>query len=312
MSSQLDLRAVGPRLVLAGAILTTVALAALLGRVGADSQWLAALGHVIAARGSVPAGVPFAFAPTGHWPNALVLAELIFAGLEQTLGDRGLMLAQLLAVAGAMTILARDARAGGAEPVGTAGSLLLVALGALPSLAIARVQMFSLALFPVLVALLRAETRSPSNRVWLAVPLLAAWSNLHGAALLGLGIVFAYLTFQRARQAPLQSVAVGTACALALCLTPAGLRTVGYYGGVLTNLAAQRGEGMWGPLSLLAPLDVVMAAAALLLAYRAWRARMTLWETLIAIVLVGLTVKAGRDGVWLLFFVAGPAARTLP
>src|SRR5580704_12125037 len=132
-----------PAMPVAAAVTAIVAVAALLATVGADARWLAALGHVIVQRGSIPSGVPFAAAPTGHWPNALVLAELVFGGLERALGDRGLMLAQLLTVAGAMTILARDARAGGAKPAGICAALLLAALGALPSLAIARVQMFS-------------------------------------------------------------------------------------------------------------------------------------------------------------------------
>jgi hypothetical protein len=311
VSRPLDLARIGPQAALACTVLLVVALSALLARVGADAGWLAALGHVIAQRRSVPAGVPFAFAPTGHWPNALVLAELIFAGLESTLGDRGLMLAQLIAVAGAMAILARDAREGGAEPFGTGAALLLVALGALPSLAIARVQMFSLILFPALVVLLRTETRGPSSRIWLAVPLLALWSNLHGAALLGAGTLLVYLVFSRARRRPVESLAVGAASIVALCLTPAGLHTVGYYAGVLTNLAAQRGEGMWGPLSLSAPLDVVTAVVGVWLAHRAWRARMPRWEVAMAVVLVILTVKADRDGVWLLFFLAAPAARAM-
>jgi hypothetical protein len=159
VSRQTDFSRIGPNLVLAAAVVVILAFAALLGRIGADAQWLAALGHVIATRHAVPAGVPFAAAPTSHWPNVLVLAELIFNGLERTLGDRGLMLAQLLAVAIAMTVLARDARASGAAAAGIGAALLLAAVGAMPSLAIARVQLFSLALFPVLVALLRAQTR---------------------------------------------------------------------------------------------------------------------------------------------------------
>ena len=42
-----------------------------------------------------------------------MLAELVFNGLEGALGDRGLMLAQLLAVGIAMAVLARDARGAG-------------------------------------------------------------------------------------------------------------------------------------------------------------------------------------------------------
>jgi len=103
------------------AVAIVVGLAALLATVGSDAQWLAALGHSIVAHDAIPKGVPFAVAPTGHWPNVLVLAELIFEGLEAALGDRGLMLAQLLAAAFALWMLARDAGDGGAEPAGIAG-----------------------------------------------------------------------------------------------------------------------------------------------------------------------------------------------
>jgi hypothetical protein len=288
-----------------------VALAALLAKIGADAQWLAALGHVVATRHSIPAGVPFAAAPTAHWPNVLVLAELVFNGLERTFGDRGLMLAQLAAVGGAMTILSRDARAGGAGPAGVSVALLVAAIGALPSLVIARLQMFSLVLFPIVVMLLRAEARHPSWRIWLVVPLLALWSNLHGAALLGLAVVLAYLLLVRLRQQPLTAVCAGLASLLALCLTPALAGTVSYYHGLLTNVAAQRGEGMWGPLSLHAPLDLVLIAAGLALTVRAWRARPQLWEWAVAAALLLATIEASRNGLWLLFFLAPPAARAM-
>lgn len=307
----MDLGRLRPELVLGAAIAAVLALAALLSRVGADAGWLAALGHVITVRDGVPAGVPFAAAASGHWPNPLVLAELIFNGLEGALGDRGLMLAQLLCVAAAMSILARDAARGRGEPIGIAAALLLVAVGALPSLAIARVQMFSLVLFPALAALLRAETRTPSRRIWLAVPLLALWSNLHGAAVLGAGMLILYLVLERGRREPRLAVSIGVAGILALCATPAGVRTVAYYAGVLTNLAAQRGQGLWGPLSLSSPLDVILVLAGLLLAYRAWRAHPHRWEVAMGAVLVLLTIRADRDGVWLLFFLAIPAARRL-
>lgn len=296
---------------LATTIALIVALAALLGRIGADAQWLAALGGVIAHRHTIPTGIPFAAAPTGHWANALVLAELVFAALERGFGDRGLMLAQLLAVVVAIVIVARDARAGGAEPIGTSGALLIAALGALSSLTIVRVQLFSLVLFPLLVALLRAQTRSPSLAIWWTVPLLALWSNLHGAALLGLGLVLAYLVLERGCRQPWLSVAVGLGSVLALALTPALARTADYYHGVLTNLAAQRGEGMWGPLSLGSLLDLLLLAAALILGRRLWRAHAARWELAVAVVLAGLTVTAARDGVWLLLFLVAPAARTL-
>ena len=293
------------------AVAIILALAAVLATVGADAQWLAALGNSIVAHGSIPKGVPFAALPTSHWPNVLVLAELIFHGLEAAFGNRGLMLAQLVAVAVAMWVLARDAAEGGAEPAGIAVALLLAGIGALPSLAIARVQLFSIALFPVLLALLRSQYRRPSRRIWLVVPLIALWSNLHGAALLGEAIVLAYLLLSRFRQERGGSLALAGTSVAALFLTPALWRTAAYYHGVVTNVAAQRGDGMWSGLSLSAPLDVVLLLAALALAFRLLRSRLALWEWCVTAALAVLTVQAARNGVWLLFFLVAPAARSI-
>lgn len=260
-------------------IAAIVALSALLATIGTDARWLVALGHVIFKTGSIPSGIPFAAAASGHWSNSLVLAELVFEALEWGQGDRGLMIAQLVAVGIAMTALARDATSAGAGGRSTSRTLAIVALGAATSLVIVRVQLFSLALFPVVCAMLRADARNPSRRIWLVVPVLALWSNLHGAALLGLAVVLGYLALSRLRRDPRLAVAVALAACASLLLTPAGIGTIGYYHGLLTNVAAERGEGMWGVLSLSAPFDVILICAALALAFAARRARPALWSS---------------------------------
>jgi hypothetical protein len=278
-------------------------------RVGADGRWLAALGSTIWSHGSIPTGVPFAWASTAHWANSLVLAELIFHGLEAALGDRGLTLANLLAVGACFGILAADARAGDARSGSIASAMALAALGALPSLAVARVQLFSLVLFPALLWLLRSDARNPSNRIWWALPLLALWSNLHGAALSGLAVLFAYLALCRYRHGRLTALAVGVGALIALCVTPAGIRTIDYYHGLLTNVAAARGAGQWAPLGT-SPFDFVLIACVLLLALRLRHRRPAVWELAVMLGLAVLTVKAARDGVWLLLFMIAPASRT--
>lgn len=275
--------------------------------VGADARWLAALGQIIVHRGSIPAGVPFATASTGHWVNGLVLAELIFHGLESAFGDRGLAVANLVAVAVCFSIVARDARAGGARAMGIVTALVVATIGALPSLAVARVQMFSLVLFPAMVALLRAEQRRPSARIWLALPLLALWSNLHGAALAGLAVLFGYLALSRFRQQRWTAVGVAVGALVAMSITPAGIATIDYYHGLVTNVAAQRGAGQWAPL-FGSGFDWVLVGAVLLLLFRASRRLPALWELIVAAGLAVLTVKAARDGVWLLLFLVAPAA----
>ena len=71
-----------------------------------------------------------------------------------------------------------------------------------------RAQLFSLPLFAACVLLLRSESRAPSNRIWLLVPLFALWGNLHGAVLTGAAVAGAYLIFERARHRPGESIAV--------------------------------------------------------------------------------------------------------
>jgi hypothetical protein len=191
---------------------------------------------------------------------------------------------------------------------GTCQSLLLVVLGAFTSFTVARVQMFSLVLFPLLLVLLRADQREPSRRIWLVLPLLALWANLHGTALAGLAILYLYLSFSLARQNPARAGGLAVMSLVAMCVTPAGLRTLDYYYGLTTNLAAQRGVGLWAPLGTGA-LDLILVVVAIWLGVRAWRAaRPPLWELVAALILLVLTIKAARNGVWLLFLLAAPAA----
>lgn len=295
---------------LAFSVVLILAVAALVGRVGSDARWLAALGRLIVLHRSIPAGIPFAADASSHWPNAPVLAELIFHWLEQAMGDRGLMVAQLLALAVALVVLIADARSGGAQAPGTSRALLLAGLSSISALAVARAQLFSLALFPVLCWLVRSEARHPSNRIWLAVPLLALWSNLHGGALVGLAVLEAYLLLGRVRTQPVVAVLLAAAAAAALCATPALLHTLSYYRGVLTGEAVGSGEGLWAPLSLGSPLDVlfILCAAGLLVQF--WRARADRWEQVVALGLLVMAIQASRNGLWLALFLVPPAARS--
>ena len=78
----------------------------------------------------------------------------------------------------------------------------VVLLGSLPAVVVTGFSLFSLALFPLLLVLLEVDSRAPSRRIWLAVPLVLVWGNLHGAVLAGLGLLGAYLVFSRGRRDP--------------------------------------------------------------------------------------------------------------
>ena len=295
--------------VLVGCFVT--ALCALLATVGADADWLAALGREIAHSWSIPGGVPFAAASSAGWHNVPVLGELIFHALQAAFGTRGLVLAQLAAVVACLWLLSADLRRGVVADAPAALVLILTAFAAAPALLIVRSQLFSLALFPVLVLLLREEARRPSRRVWLLVPLTALWSNLHGGVLLGVAVAGAYLVFARARQEWRVAVGVLAGMVVALFATPALAQTADYYRGVIGSQAASHGEGMWRPLSLAAPFDVVFLVVAIPLVVLALRSKPALWEVVVTAGLAVTAVRASRNEVWLALFIAVPAARAL-
>jgi len=288
-----------------------VAFSALVAGIGADARWLAALGGEIAQLGRIPGGIPYAAAPSIGWENVPVLGELVFHALEGLAGDRGLLLAQALAVACALGLTATDMRRAGVADSPSALCLLLAAVASAPALLVVRAQLFSLALFPLLVLLLREEARSPSRRIWLLVPLVALWSNLHGGVILGLAVAGCYLIFARLRQQPAVALGVLAASGAALLVTPALLGTLTYYRGVLGSEAAARGEGMWSPLSVSRPFDVAFLVAGAPLVLLALRSKPHVWEFVALAGLGAAALQSGRNGVWLALFAATPAARTL-
>ena len=156
--------------------------------------------------------------------------------------------------------------------------------------------------------LLRAQTRAPSAGIWLLVPLFALWANLHGGVLVGAAVACVYLIVHRLRHEPLVALSVLCFSAAALFATPSLLDTGDYYRGVLRSAAAESGEGLWAPLSPAAPFDLVFIVVSIVILGLAVRSRPRLWELVALAGLVAMTAHVGRNGVWLVFFAAAPAA----
>jgi hypothetical protein len=281
------------------------ALSASVAAVGADARWLAALGAVVARAGHIPSSIPYAAAPSREWVNVPVLGELVFHGLWALDGDKALVVAQAVAVAATLMLVLRDMRAAGASDTASAIVLVSIPFATASSLFVVRAQMFSLPLFALLVLLLRSDARLRTRRIWLLVPLVAVWSNLHGAVLAGLAVATIYLLFQR------RAFAVLVAAWAALFATPAFLHTGDYYWTVLHSEPAASGFGLWAPLSWHNPLDVLFVAVAVPLTVLAVRARPRRWE-LVALTFLALSsIHVARNSIWLILFVAAPAAARL-
>jgi hypothetical protein len=278
-----------------------------IGVIGGDLPWLVPLGAVVAS-GHVPDSVPAAAAPTAGWHDALAGAQLLLWTVYHHLGGRGLVGLQALAAA-----VGFGATAVGVRRQSTAGSALLVCVvvlvGSASAVLVARLSLFSLALFPLLVLLVQEDARAPSRRVWLAVPLLALWANLHGMVLAGLALLGVYLVVVRARREPLLVVSLLGASLLAVFATPELWHTPLYYRDVFENLAAVRAVGLWAPLGL-GPFDVLYVLAAVVL-FALSRGRLQAWEWVVCVSLALDSVRTARVGLLLLLVLAYPAGRAL-
>ncbi|GAC1440598.1 MAG: hypothetical protein NVS3B26_10250 [Mycobacteriales bacterium] len=299
----------------AGVLSLTLALlivaASELAIIGGDAEWLNAMGKIIVDTGHIPAGVPYAATASNGWPNVPALAELAFYAAARLDGDRGLLMLQVLAVLGSLLAISTDARRAGASQAGTATALVLLGAGGATGLLIIRVQLFSLVLFPVLLLILRLDRSRCTSRLWLAVPLLALWSNLHGAVLIGYGVTATYLLTDRRKRTPIAAVGMLAACTVALCATPSLWRTPLYYRGLVLNESAQQSTGLWARLSLSSPFDVTLLLVLALFALGVWRARPAFWEVIAIVELAFLTANAARSGLWLLLLAAPTAAAGL-
>lgn len=294
-----------------GAVAGLAAVLASTGLIGADALWLISLGREVADL-HLPGSIPWATAPTSGWHDVPALGQLVFYAADQALGGyRGLLVAQALAAVIGFGALARGLVR--EAPVGAVVAVSAVVLaGSLSAVVVVNDSLYSLALFPVLLALIEAESRRPGRRLWLSVPLIALWGNLHGEVLTGWALLACYLLFDRARREPWIAAGVIGAATLALFLDPVLISTPDYYRGVFASAPARRATGLWEPLHL-GGIDLLAIGAAIVLlglAVVAFR-RVRLWE---AVALVGLalaSIEVARSATWFLFVAAYPAARAL-
>jgi len=272
-------------------------------RIGADCLWLVALGDHIRETGSIPRGVPFAAAPTDDWHNPIVAAELLFSLIHE-LGPAALPVFQVSVVTVTLLIIAASARRRGAADPAVAAVLVIVMLGSLPALLLVRLQTLSLIPFVLLLELLRSEHRRQTRAIYAVPVLVAIWTNLHGAVLVGVAITGVYLVVSRVRQRPWETIGVGCLTLAALLVTPAGWRTALYYVSAVDNEAARQGTGLWGRPKLDDPFDLLLILTCVMLVLLAVKAKPPLWEGLALAALCAGTGLAARHGVWLVLAAA--------
>ena len=239
------------------------------------------------------------------WVDEQWLAQLGFYGLWSVGGITLAMFSLVVFYTGAFGILAAGTRSGGASARSVAlvtGASFLVGV---PN-TILRSQVPAYVLFALIMVLLLADRRRMSPRVYLVLPLLVLWANVHGSVLLGAALVALYgvtaavegrrLRIGRRRLARAAVLVIAPwACVL---VSPYGLSLPGYYRSVLDNPTLANNVGEWGASTLRGqPLFFALFVAALVLATLA-RRRLTPFA-LLALIATGLFgMLAIRNIVW--------------
>ena len=232
-----------------------VASAVLAARTGlrADS-WLSFL----AGREIVSHGLPHAdgLAVLSHgrpWVDQQWLGHLALYALYRGGGFKLVLFASIVIQLAALALGLRFARRRGASPLAIAPFAFATWLVSSSWL---RTQVFSQLLFVVLVWLLAEQSRRTSPRVFLALPLLMLWANLHGAAIVGaalvalLGLTELVALIRLRKQSAgkwARALALGLTPWLCLFVTPYGFSIVSYYRSTLANPAFRRFLSEWAP-----------------------------------------------------------------
>ena len=241
-------------------------------------------GEAILRTGAIPAVDTYTFTAAGdRWLDQNWGAQVILALVFRIAGWTGLAIlrAALVGVAFA-SVLVACRRLGLGDR--TAAVLTLGAFAVASFTLALRPQLFGIAIFAVIL-LLTTYRRDRPRLLWLAVPLIALWANIHGSFVLGIGLLgLVWLADLgepvrgASRHLPL---AVALVSVVAATLNPAGLELWRYAVGIATSSTITSRITEWQPPDLRSGQGLVFYGSALVVAaILARRSRPTPWPTL--------------------------------
>lgn len=152
-----------------------------------DFWWHLKTGEYIVQQGIVPRTDFFSFTSYGKpWVAHEWLSEVVFYLGYSSFGYNSLIFTFAVLVVFAFWLVTR--RLGG-HPFVTAPAVLLGVWSILPTIGV-RPRVFTLLFTAAYLALLNSFRRDEKNRhIWLTVPMMAVWVNLHGGFLIGLVLI---------------------------------------------------------------------------------------------------------------------------
>jgi hypothetical protein len=244
---------------------------------------------------------PYSFTADRPWINHEWLSELLMGLAYSSLGTLGLGLLKLGVIGIIAAILFAVARAERARPVARDVFVAVAIFVTYSRTQVMRPQLFSVAIFCVLLYLMRLSDRGRERALWGIPFCFAAWANLHGGWIVGLAVVGVWIlgeAWQRwsvSRAATLTTI--GVLSLLATLLNPYG---IGLWQFLAETVRPARPDITdWNPLLQLpwAVLAVeavlpVIALAALWKTRDSWR--IPLRDLAVLMLLAAATFRVGR------------------
>src|SRR5262245_48269395 len=151
-----------------------------------DTGWHIRTGEYVLTHGHVPHQDLFSFSKPGEtWYAWEWLADVVLALLHRWSGLKGIVLLAAVLIPLSALMVMRNALKRGANLFATL-LIGLLGVGASSVHYLARPHVFTLFLLALSTGILLSDRIKETRAVWLLVPLIAAWANLHGgfAALL--------------------------------------------------------------------------------------------------------------------------------
>jgi hypothetical protein len=236
-----------------------------------------------------------------RWIDQQWLAQILFYEVFRAGGYRLILLVHVALIASAFGLALVAARHRGASPL----SVFLVACACFfvaPWGWQLRAQSFAPLLFVGVFWLLIADGRAGSRRVFLVLPLLVVWANLHGSVALAAVLVALYglvRVLDRKRGETAKGLALIVLAPLAVLCSPYGLSLVHYYRELLINPPFRNLIVEWT-----APTPTPITALFYFLAFATvwsvgrWGRKLSTFERLALLVTLASALSATRNIVW--------------
>lgn len=290
-----------------------------------DFWWHLKAGEVILTTGSIPRTDLFSFTAAGRpYVHQAWLMEVLYCAVHRA-GDLPLLIAlnTALLVAALLPVYRLCSEAAGTPRV-AACAAYLPALS-LTFYGLVRPQVASFTLFALFYWILSSPQRRGSKLLWLLPALMGLWVNLHGAFVLGLGLLTLFLLCEAARRllgAPESPSSpelrrLATALFAALVATLANPEGPGVYApvrAVLTDPSSQTFVAEWQPprVDRLEGIQVFYGPFLIvLLALLASTRRPRAWESGFFLAFAVFAMTATRNGIWFSLVAAPILARHL-